>query len=166
MREPELPRPLAAPLRGYPADSSTRDIATARRMIAAGELISRRSGRVLGFAEAVMSCSPTDTCIASRWRVTCWQPGTRTSPVSAADPKRDADDASDLLPQDTRAPRRGGAQMGGVPATESAHDPGDRGRAVELHSEASAQRFSLLVGARVKPSRRAPREVRASALWH
>ena len=52
MREPRLPRPLAAPLRGYPADSSAGDIATVRRMIAAGELLSRRCGRVLGFAEA------------------------------------------------------------------------------------------------------------------
>jgi hypothetical protein len=34
-------------------DSSGRDIATARRMIAAGELFSRRCGSVLGFAEAV-----------------------------------------------------------------------------------------------------------------
>jgi len=35
-REPQLPRPLAAPLRGYPADSSVRDIATARRLTVAG----------------------------------------------------------------------------------------------------------------------------------
>ena len=53
MREPKPPRPLAAPLRGYPVDSSIRDIATARRMIAAGELLSRRCGTILGFAEAV-----------------------------------------------------------------------------------------------------------------
>ena len=31
----ESPRPPAAPLRGYPADSSARDIATARRLIGA-----------------------------------------------------------------------------------------------------------------------------------
>ena len=53
MREPKLPRRLAAPLRGYPVDSSIRDIATARRMIAAAELLSRRCGRILGFAEAL-----------------------------------------------------------------------------------------------------------------
>jgi hypothetical protein len=35
-REPQLPRPLAAPLRGYPPDSSGRDIATARRLTVAG----------------------------------------------------------------------------------------------------------------------------------
>jgi hypothetical protein len=34
-REPKLPRPLAAPLRGYPPDSSGRDIATARRLTVA-----------------------------------------------------------------------------------------------------------------------------------
>jgi hypothetical protein len=53
VREPKLPRPLAAPLRGYPVDSSARDIATARRMNVTGELLSRRCGRVLGFTEAV-----------------------------------------------------------------------------------------------------------------
>lgn len=37
MREPELPRPLAGPLRGYPVESSIHGIATARRMIEAGD---------------------------------------------------------------------------------------------------------------------------------
>ena len=53
VRGAEETAPPAAPLRGYPADSSTRDIATARRMIAADELIRRRCGTVFGFAKAV-----------------------------------------------------------------------------------------------------------------
>ena len=51
-REPQLPHPLAAPLRGYPMDSSKRDIATARRMIGAG-LLGRRIGIFVRLAETV-----------------------------------------------------------------------------------------------------------------
>src|SRR5438477_3767734 len=36
-RGPEGPAPAAAPLRGYPADSSVRDITTARRLLEAGQ---------------------------------------------------------------------------------------------------------------------------------
>src|SRR5690242_15865985 len=58
-REPRLPRPWAAPLRGYPADSSDRDIATVRRMVATGALLGRRSGSVLGLAQTV-ACKQQD----------------------------------------------------------------------------------------------------------
>src|SRR5262245_55442361 len=58
-REPRLPRPWAAPLRGYPADSSDRDIATVRRMVATGALLGRRRGSVLGLAQTV-ACKQQD----------------------------------------------------------------------------------------------------------
>jgi hypothetical protein len=49
----EAPAPIGSAVERLPGGLLRRDIATARRMIAAGELLSRRCGRVLGFAEAV-----------------------------------------------------------------------------------------------------------------
>src|SRR5436309_2405248 len=47
---PALP---SAPLRGYPADSSVRDITTARRFLEAGESIRRRIWIFVGLSQAV-----------------------------------------------------------------------------------------------------------------
>jgi len=46
----KLRPPAAAPLRGYPADSSVRDITTARRFLEAGESIRRRIWILVGLS--------------------------------------------------------------------------------------------------------------------
>ena len=52
-REPQLPRPLAAPLRGYPADSSGPGYRHSAAPDRSRQLLSRRCGTVFGFAKAV-----------------------------------------------------------------------------------------------------------------
>ena len=49
----KLRPPAAAPLRGYPADSSVRDITTARRFLETGESIRRWIRILVGFAQTV-----------------------------------------------------------------------------------------------------------------
>ncbi len=53
---------LAAPLRGYPADSSVRDIATARRLLAAGAYFWSAGG--FGFLWALRKLSPPNKKIS------------------------------------------------------------------------------------------------------
>src|ERR1051326_8840804 len=48
-----FPAPRAAPLRGYPADSSVRDITTVRRLLGAGLSIGRRIRILVGLAQTV-----------------------------------------------------------------------------------------------------------------
>src|SRR5213593_1311272 len=52
-RAGKLRPPAAAPLRGYPADSSVRDITTARRFLEAGESIRRRIRILVALAQTV-----------------------------------------------------------------------------------------------------------------
>jgi hypothetical protein len=52
-REPQLPRPLAAPLRGYPADSSGPEYRHSAAPDRGRQLLSRRCRTVFGFAKAI-----------------------------------------------------------------------------------------------------------------
>ena len=74
-REPKPPRSLAAPLRGYPANSSTRDIATARRMILAGELLKSKAMVMSALNEGLSEASELLAALSpdaegAPWRLT------------------------------------------------------------------------------------------------